>query len=263
MWGWIFRVLHITPFRKFRPRNFDNVHPQNSYKNEFSDFYILPALRKFYPQNFNICGKHHHYENEFPGFCILPRLRKFCPETSIALDKHNTLRPWLFRNSTYYPLKGFRPWNFNNLWPHENSTTMNSEYTSCDVRSILHFFLAHHVNSAPSVLRRLVGRSSLILLRCSALLAGVGCLATPLLVVLLGRLSLSPVTLTCRRWGMWVVPDLILQTSAVKTPLDWVTFPGVMPWLLASIAGYPRPSVGVVASTCIVVGIVVPGRPLV
>ena len=69
---------------------------------------------------------------------------------------------------------------------------------------------------------------------------------------------------------MWTVLDLMLWASAVKTPLDRVTLPGVMPCLPASVAGHPKPSIGVLASTCSVVRIVVSvvrivvlGRPLI
>jgi len=62
---------------------------------------------------------------------------------------------------------------------------------------------------------------------------------------------------------MWAIPDLILRALAAETPLDRTTLPGVMSRLSASIAGYPRPSVRVLPSTCIVVGVMVPRRPLV
>ena len=52
--------------------------------------------------------------------------------------------------------------------------TRNRDYTSCDIQSILRFILVHHVNSAPSVSRWLVGGPSLVLLGRSALMTLVG-----------------------------------------------------------------------------------------
>ena len=62
---------------------------------------------------------------------------------------------------------------------------------------------------------------------------------------------------------MWAISDLMLRALAVETPLDRATLPGVMPQLPASITGYPRPSVGVLASTHVVVGVMVSRGPLV
>ena len=91
----------------------------------------------------------------------------------------------------------------------------------------------------------------------------VGRLPTLVLVMLLGLLSLSPMTLASRRWGMWVILDLMSRALAAKTPLDQMTLPGIMSHLPTSIARYPRSSVGVLVSTYVASGVVVSRRPLV
>jgi len=62
---------------------------------------------------------------------------------------------------------------------------------------------------------------------------------------------------------MWAILYLILRTPTVVAPLNRVILLSIMSQLFTSIAGYPRPIVGVLASMFVVFGIVVPRRPLV
>ena len=64
------------------------------------------------------------------------------------------------------------------------------------------------------------GGPSLILLGCSGWLIQVGCVPTPILIVLLGLLSLSPVTLIDRRSGIWTITYLMLRTVIAVAPLN-------------------------------------------
>jgi len=83
-----------------------------------------------------------------------------------------------------------------------------------------------------------------------------------LILVVLPRL-LSPITLTGRRWRKWAISHLALRTPTGAVTLSRTTFLAVVPWLATGTAGHPRLIVGVLASTCVVVVVEVPRRPLV
>jgi len=55
----------------------------------------------------------------------------------------------------------------------------------------------------------------------------------------------------------------MLRAPAAETPLDQIMLLGIMSWIPATIAGHPRSSVGVLASTHVVVKVMVFRRPLV
>ena len=101
----------------------------------------------------------------------------------------------------------------------------------------------------------------MVLLGCAGLMIRVGYLLTPILVVLLGKLS--PITLTGRRWGMWTIPFLMLMTPTAVALFNQAAFLGVMFRRATSIAGHHRLIVRVLASMCIVVVVMVPERPVV
>jgi len=69
--------------------------------------------------------------------------------------------------------------------------------------------------------------------------------------------------LTGRRWGMWQIPYLMLKTLIAVAPLNRAAFQGVMPQLAAGIARHPRPIVGLLASTRVIVMIMIPRRSLI
>ena len=106
------------------------------------------------------------------------------------------------------------------------------------------------------------GEPSLVLLGYLVLTTWVGHLPTPILVVLLGLLSLSSMTLVSTIGGMWAITYLMLGAPTAVAPLNRAASLSVMSRLSISIAGHSRLMVAVLASTCIIVGIVVPERPL-
>lgn len=69
-------------------------------------------------------------------------------------------------------------------------------------------------------------------------------------------------TLVIKRQGMWAILYLMLRTRAAIIPLNRVAFSGAMSRLPTSIVGHSKLIVRVLASTCIIVGLVVPGWPL-
>jgi len=54
---------------------------------------------------------------------------------------------------------------------------------------------------------------------------------------------------------MWAIPDLMFRTPTAEIPVGQTTLPGIMSRLPASIASHPRPSVGVLASTHMIFGV--------
>ena len=62
---------------------------------------------------------------------------------------------------------------------------------------------------------------------------------------------------------MWAIPYLMLRTPTVVASLSRAAFLGITSRLATHVVDHPRLIVGVLASTCIVVGVIVPRRPLI
>jgi len=60
---------------------------------------------------------------------------------------------------------------------------------------------------------------------------------------------------------MWAIWNLVLRTPIVVVPFNCVVLSGIVSWLATGIAGHPRLIVGLLASTCVIVVVVVPMRP--
>jgi len=62
---------------------------------------------------------------------------------------------------------------------------------------------------------------------------------------------------------MWAISYLMLRAPTAVAPLNGAAFSGIMSWFITGIVGHPRLIVVLLASMCIVVVVVVLGRPLV